>query len=285
MRGVPGNRLAGAAARQQAQENREVRGARNELLDAHAGDMQARQAGAHIRIAFIGADDDASGLGDGEVDAGESGLGAHELAAEMAAGGFGEVLGIRRALLGAELDVEEFADFFPLQMDGRHDDMAGRLLAELHDAFAEVGVGDFDAAGLEVGIEMALFGEHRLRLDELRDAVAREDLMNDGVVFGGIASPMDLNAVGGGIALKLLQVIGEAGESMRLNCGGGFAKGFPFGDAGGLPVAFGAHKPERLVMPMRAVFIGDKGSGFFGVAGHESFAFSRISATCMTRCG
>ena len=91
---------------------------------------------------------------------------------------------------------------------------------------------------------------------------------------------MDLNPkLGGGIALKLLEVISKPRESMRLNGGSSFAKGFPFGNAGGLPVALGANKPQRLVMPMRAVFIGDKSSGFFGVAGHERVAFSRISAT------
>src|SRR5258707_759897 len=115
--------------------------------------------------------------------------------------------------------------------------------------------------------------------------MARQDLMNDGIMFGAFASPMDVNAIGDGLSLKFLEVIGEAGEGMSLNGGSGFAKGFPFGDAGGLPIALGTNKPERLVVPMRAVFIGDKGGGVFSVAGHESFAFSRISATCITRSG
>ena len=139
------------------------------------------------------------------------------LLAKVAAGGFGEVFGIGRAFVRAELLVEQLADFFPLQMDRRHDDVTGRFLAELHDAFAKIGVGDFDATRLKVRIQMALFGQHRLRFDEPRYAMLRENLMDNGVVLGGIASPVDLDSIRHGIALKLLQVIGKPREGVSLD--------------------------------------------------------------------
>jgi hypothetical protein len=51
---------------------------------------------------------------------------------------------------------------------------------------------------------VALLGQHRLRLHEARDPSLGEDAMDDGIVLGSIARPVDLDTVGDGIALELL---------------------------------------------------------------------------------
>ena len=81
--------------------------------------------------------------------------------------------GIGGALLGSEFLVEEFADVFLLQVDGGENDVAWRFVAELHDAFTEIGVRHLDAARLQVRIEVALLGQHRLRLHEAGNAAIR----------------------------------------------------------------------------------------------------------------
>jgi hypothetical protein len=48
------------------------------------------QVRAHVGIALVGADDKPAGLGDGEVDAGEGGLGTEKVPAQVLARRLGE---------------------------------------------------------------------------------------------------------------------------------------------------------------------------------------------------
>ena len=69
VRRVGRDRLAGGRAGQQSQEHAQVLRPRDQLLDAHAGDVQLGQRDAQVGVAFVRADDEAAGLGDGEVHA------------------------------------------------------------------------------------------------------------------------------------------------------------------------------------------------------------------------
>ncbi len=285
VRAIGSDRLAGCTAREEAEKDAEIFCAGQDLFDAHAGDVDRGQAGAHVGVAFVRADDESAGFGDGEVDAGESGLSGHEFLAKMAARRLGEVLGVGGTLFGSEFLVEELADVLLFEVDGGEHDVAGRFMSELHDAFAEIGVGHLDATLLQVGIQVALLGQHRLRLHEVSDAAIREDAMDYGVVLGGIARPVDLDAVGDGVALELLQIIGEARERMHLDGSGGVAQHLPLRDAGGLTVTLEADEPQRIIVPVNPLIIEDEERRFVRVSGHESLAVSSISATCMTRTG
>ena len=189
MRAVGGDRLPGRTAREESEKNAEILRPRQKFFDAHAGDVDRGQAGAHIGVAFIRADDKSAGLGNGEVDAREPGLRRHELLAKMATRRLGEILWVGGALVGPELLVEEFADILLLEVDGGEDDVAGRFLAELHDAFAKICIRHLDATRLQVGIQVALLGQHRLRFHKAGDASIRENSMDDCIVLGSHRAP------------------------------------------------------------------------------------------------
>ena len=56
--------------------------------------------------------------------------------------------------------VEELADLLSLHVHRGEDDVTRRLVRELDDALAEVGVDDLDSCLFQLGVEVALLGEH-----------------------------------------------------------------------------------------------------------------------------
>src|SRR2546428_692550 len=167
-------------------------------------------------------------------------------------------------------------------MDGRHHDVGGRLPAELHDPLAEVRVPHLDAVRLEVLVEMALLGEHRLALHQPRHAVLAQDPVHDAVVLVGIARPVHRGACGSGVPLELFQIFGKARERMRLDLRAEAAKLLPLRDEAAGDVPLVAHEPDRLVVPVQARIVLDELRGPRRVLGHR-VASSSSSATCRTR--
>ena len=227
--------------------------------------MDRRQRDAQVRVAFVGADDNAASFRDGEVDARDARLTGEEDLTESFAGRFGEVLGIGRAFVGAELVVEQFADFFLLDMNRGKDDMAGRFLAKLDDPLAEVGINDVHPVAFEERVEVAFLGEHRLALGDRFDAVFAENREDDLVVLGRIGRPVNDRPAASRLALELFEVIGEVGDRMGFDGAGAVAKRLPFGEGTGLAIAFDADEPERLVMPVGAGVVLGKGTGRLGM--------------------
>src|SRR5581483_8508108 len=221
VRGIRGDRLPRRGAREEPEEDRQLARARHDLLDPHAGDVQRRQRGAEIGIAFVRADDDSAGLRDCEVHSGQAGVRGEELLAQVLPRRFGERLGIGEPLRCAQLLVEQVADLLLLQVDGGHHDVRGRLVPELDDPLAQIGVHHLDAALFQVRIEVALLGEHRLALHQPLHAAFAEDPVHDPVVLVRVARPVYDRAELDGVRLELLQIPGEARERVRLDLRGG----------------------------------------------------------------
>ena len=80
-------------------------------------------------------------------------------------------------------------------MDRGHDDVARRLVVELLDALAQIGLHDLDAPILEERPHVALVGEHRLGLDQRARIARAHDVEHDLVVLGGVLGPMHVRAV------------------------------------------------------------------------------------------
>src|SRR5438552_3389961 len=282
VRGVRGDRLPRGAAREQPEEDRQLPRRGNQLLHAHAGDVDGRQRGAEVRIALVRADHYASRGGDGEVHAGEAGLGSQELLAQVRARRLRELLRIGEAARRPQLVVEQLPDRLLLAMDGRHHDVGRRLAAELHDPLAEVRIHHLDALRLEVLVEMALLGEHRLALHQARHADLAQDPVHDAVVLVGIARPVDPRPRGDGVALELFQVFGQLRERVRLDLRSQAAQLFPLRDEAAGDVALVAHEPDGLIVPVQAGVVLDELGCARGVLGHR-VASSSNSARWRTR--
>ena len=205
-----------------------------------------------------------------------------ELLAQVDPRGLGELLGIGQPRRRSQLLVEELADLLLLLVDGGHDDVTGRLLGELDDAFAEVRVDHLDAALNEIGIEVALLSEHRLALHQPGHALVAQDSVHDAVVLVGIARPMHRRAGGSGVPFELFQVLGKPRERVRLDLRAEAAQLLPFRDEAAGDVPLVAHEPDRLVVPVQAGIVRDELRGPLGVLRHR-VASSSSSATCRTR--
>ncbi len=116
--------------------------------------------------------------------------------------------------------MKEPGHLFATQMDGRGYDVAGRLPEQLHDALAQVRIDHLDATRLQVGVQTALFGQHRLAFDHAPHVAGGQQLMHDTVVGGGIARPVHLDTAGARLCLELLQVAIQMREHVRLDLRG-----------------------------------------------------------------
>ena len=150
-------------------------------------------------------------------------------------------------------------------VDGGHDDVARRFVVELLDAFAQIGLHDLDAAGLEKRPHLALVGEHRLRLDQRARPARTQDVEHDLVVLGGVHRPVHMRAVLYRIALELLQIVGEMGERVFLDRRRERAQLLPLGQVLALAVALLAQVPQPPVVKLEVVLGLDELRGRFGV--------------------
>ena len=218
--------------------------------------MKIRKRGAEIGVALIRDDDEASGFGDGEVDAGESSFGFQESISKVSARDVGQLGRIIEVPGASHFLRKENAYLRTSQMNRGHHDMAGGLAPELHDSLTEIRVDDFDALGFQVGIEPTFLGEHRFALHDMANAAVQQEARDDLVVLARISRPMNDGSSGGRILFKLAPELWEFGQRGSLDRAGLFAKSLPVRhEIGGL-VALAANEPERLVVPARAIDVG-----------------------------
>ena len=121
---------------------------RHHLLDAGGDDVHARQRLRQVAVALVGDDDARAGLGDEEVGAGDADVGLEVIARAAPARASSTIsptsVEVRcgRAGGGARRTGRPPARGL---VHGGHDDVAGRLVGELDDVFAEVGLDDLDS--------------------------------------------------------------------------------------------------------------------------------------------
>ena len=115
--------------------------------------MRLRQDLREVAVALVGDDDRGAGLGDEEVGAGDADIGREEALAQHGAR-FGQQLHrLGEIALGVEMGVdaaEILLDLRGVEVDGRRDDVARQLAAQLDDVFAEIGLDRPDAVRFEV---------------------------------------------------------------------------------------------------------------------------------------
>ena len=175
-----------------------------------------------------------------------------------------QVGGIAVAVLGAELAFEKLADLLTAYADGGQHDVAGRQLQQLHDPLAQVALDGIDAPLAQVGRKPALLGEHRLALDEVPPAVLLHQTPHRGVHLVGVGGPVHRHAIGRGVAFELFEVMPQMAQRMALDLGRHAPQVFPFGHRACHLVALFAYGVKRLVVPRRAIGVGDEFRGGFG---------------------
>jgi hypothetical protein len=114
-------------------------------------------------------------------------------------------------------------------------------------------------------VQVTLFGEHGLALDDPFGAVVLQDLQHDLIVLLGVVSPMHVCAFPRGVRFEFLQIVRQMGKGMQLDLRRQFAQLLPFRHRLGGFVAFRPNKPQRLVMPAGPLAVGDKLGGVVGV--------------------
>ena len=104
-----------------------------------------------------------------------------------------------------------------VQMDGGHHDMGRLLTFQLDDTLAQVGLHDFNATLLQVGVHLTLLGEHGFRLHHLLHVMVLEDAIDNLIELLGILRPVYLHTVLLGIGGKLVEVFVQMGDGMPLD--------------------------------------------------------------------
>ena len=294
MRGIDRGGLACAMTCEEALEYAHGLVVGDDLLKADGDNMELGDGGAHVGVAFVGADYNVARLGDAEVATGHTAVGMHEVVAQVIAGSTGEIGGVGAGvpvvaflqeafgsactmLLDDALLAEAGGHLLAGDVDGGHHDVAGRYLHELKDALAKVGLDHVDAVLNEVVVQMALFGEHRLALNHLLDVVLTHDLHDDVVVFVGIFCPMHMHAILLGIGLELLQIVGQMGDGVPLDEVGRFAQLLPLFKLISEAVTLGTHTPECLVVAGYSARILIELLGSYTVFGTHNIILSKTS--------
>ncbi len=220
--------------------------------------MDPGQGLRQIAVALVGDDDGGAGLGDEEVGAGDADVGVEEAPAQDGARLLEQVARLldaaRAPVLGVMLG-EGVGEVAAREMDRRGDDVARRLVPELQDVLAEVGLDRGDAVLLEEVVEADLLGDHRLALgDRLRAGGAAD--VEDGLArLGRRAAPVHPAALLAHLRLEGLEVGVEVLERVVLDVAAGVAQVVEFGQAADrdrpLLLEAGVHVEQRLLERLR----------------------------------
>src|SRR3984885_15657681 len=87
------------------------------------------------------------------------------------------------------------------------DDVPWRLIVQLLNALAEVGLRDANTSPLEERTQFTFLRQHRLGLDQRVDSLFGEDVIENLIVLVSIPGPMHDHPVSCGPGLKLNQVL------------------------------------------------------------------------------
>ena len=194
-----------------------------------------------------------------------AGIGAKEIRSCGSALTLGEVIYILVARFGTQRTRKHRRNVAAQFVYRWDNDMARRLVVELLNTLAQIGLNDLDSAPFEEGAHIAFLSQHGLALDQRFGLSRQEDVVDDLIVLGRVARPMDFNAIPDRVAFELFEVVGLMRERVLLDVRGELTQFLPFGDAVRLAVALLAQIPEPGIMERLVLFVGDKARRRFGM--------------------
>ncbi len=218
-----------------------------------------------IAVALVGDDDAGTGLGNQEIGAGDADIGGKKPGSQQGAGLVAQLSGLGERPVRVERPVRGAKGVGNLLLDQVHrrrDQVARRLVAQLDDVFAEIGLDRGDPVRFEKVVEPDLLGDHRLAFGYGPGigGLANPQHRRTGL-FGG-ACPMHLAAGGDDVLLVELEVEIEMGEGVVLDLATDIAQCLEFRERGhGLAAArrktaLRHHRQRPLQVP-----VGEAGAG------------------------
>ncbi len=187
----------------------------DQLLHPDHRHLDARERGDEAGVPLVRDHDERPGLGHRDVGAGDAHVGRQELLAQLAPGHGHELRDVGDELR-LHLAREDARHLLLREVDGGHDHVGRALAGQLHDPFAQVGLGHLDALLRQEGVQVHLLGHHRLRLGDALDAVLLAEAPQVRLRLPDIGGPEDLRARLGGGLLELLGELVEVGGGTPL---------------------------------------------------------------------
>ena len=145
----------------------------------HQRDQHFWQGEAHAPVALALDHTDGAGFGDGEIGPRDCNFRVKKFFAQICARCIREHRGFVGKFALAELRFEESLYFGAVAMNGRHQDMAWRVMRQLHDHVGQIGLDGIDAGGTHCGIEIDLIRRHGLDFDHPLGLVPTGDIDDD----------------------------------------------------------------------------------------------------------
>ena len=155
--------------------------------------MDLRQGLGQIAIALVGDDDAGAGLGDQEVRAGDADIGIDIFLPQFGARLIQQGARLLQRAIRVEMVVRLMKGFRHLvfsHVDRRRDNMARRLVAQLDDVFAQVGLDRLNIVRFEIGVEADLLGDHRFALGRRPGVDRTADVEDDAACVFRRGRPM-----------------------------------------------------------------------------------------------
>ena len=145
--------------------------------------MSLGHGGRHSPVALVGHQEERPRFRDEEIRASYAHVGLNEFFAELVSGGARQLFhtGIG---VGTQVLVEEGVHVRLGHVNGRHDDVVGRLARELDEVLSEIGLDGLDLLLGEVVIEVHFLREHGLALDDGTDTLLPGEI--EDVIGGGL---------------------------------------------------------------------------------------------------
>ena len=227
--GVDRELLSGGRTSEQIEQHGEVGVGRHDLLDADQRNVDLGRCQAKTRIALVGHEHEASGVGGDEVGPGDPRpcfevFAAHEFAG-AARDGFRIVIVVPQPLA-----LETAGDVAAGFVDDGTNDMTRMVAVDLHDVFAQVALDGLDTVVSQVVVQMDFLGDHALRLHHFGDAGRLQDFRHRAAGVLRSDRVVNFGSAGGEAFLGLRQIGVEMLEGVLTDGSGQLAQRVGIGE-------------------------------------------------------
>ena len=125
---------------------------------------------------------------------------------------------------------EDAADLSPVPVNGRHENVGGLVLTQLHNELCKVGLLGENAHLFQLLVQGDFLGGHRLDLDHFLFPSGLHQFGDDLASLFGVAGPVHVPTAGGDGGFELFQQLRQVGHHIPFGGGTGLAQILPVVD-------------------------------------------------------